>query len=76
MTARLGCRRPGHGLTFAAYEALRLLAFSSRGSLPMGKMGERLMVHLASVTNVITRLEHRGWAIGASPPMIGASSWP
>jgi DNA-binding MarR family transcriptional regulator len=48
------------GLTFAAYEALRLLAFSRRGSLPMGKMGERLMVHPASVTNAITRLEHRG----------------
>ena len=49
-----------YGLTFAAYEALRLLAFSRRGSLPMGKMGERLMVHPASVTNAITRLEHRG----------------
>ena len=49
-----------YGLTFAAYEALRLLAFSRQGSLPMGKMGERLMVHPASVTNAITRLEHRG----------------
>jgi DNA-binding MarR family transcriptional regulator len=48
------------GLTFAAYEALRLLAFSRRGSLPMGKMGERLMVHPASVTNAISRLEQRG----------------
>ena len=49
-----------YGLTFAAYEALRLLAFSRRGALPMGKMGERLMVHPASVTNAISRLEHRG----------------
>jgi len=49
-----------YGLTFAAYEALRLLAFSRRGSLPMGKMGARLMVHPASVTNAITRLEQRG----------------
>src|SRR6201995_5172826 len=49
-----------YGLTFAAYEALRLLAFSRRGSLPMGKMGERLMVHPASVTNAIRRLEKRG----------------
>ncbi|MEO5878490.1 MAG: MarR family transcriptional regulator [Streptosporangiaceae bacterium] len=48
------------GLTFAAFEALRLLAFSRAGSLPMGKMGERLMVHPASVTNVIGRLERRG----------------
>jgi DNA-binding MarR family transcriptional regulator len=49
-----------YGLTFAAYEALRLLAFARTGSLPMGKMGERLMVHPASVTNVIGRLEQRG----------------
>ena len=49
-----------YGLTFAAYEALRLLAFTRRGSLPMGKMGERLMVHPASVTNAIGRLEQRG----------------
>jgi len=48
------------GLTFAAYEALRLLAFTRRGSLPMGKMGERLMVHPAAVTNAIGRLEQRG----------------
>jgi DNA-binding MarR family transcriptional regulator len=48
-----------YGLTFAAYEALRLLAFSRSGSLPMGKMGERLMVHPASVTNAISRLEQR-----------------
>jgi DNA-binding MarR family transcriptional regulator len=49
-----------YGLTFAAYEALRLLDFTRRGSLPMGKMGERLMVHPASVTNAIRKLEMRG----------------
>ncbi|WP_131741396.1 MarR family winged helix-turn-helix transcriptional regulator [Actinomadura roseirufa] len=54
------------GLTFAAYEALRLLAFTRTGSLPMGKMGARLMVHPASVTNVIGRLEERG-LVGRSP---------
>jgi len=47
-------------LTFAAYEALRLLAFSRSGSLPMGKIGVRLMVHPAAVTNAIARLEQRG----------------
>ena len=31
-----------HGLTFARYEALVLLTFSRAGSLPLGKMGERL----------------------------------
>jgi DNA-binding MarR family transcriptional regulator len=49
-----------HGLTFAAYEALRLLAFARTGTLPMGKVGTRLMVHPASVTNVVGRLERRG----------------
>jgi DNA-binding MarR family transcriptional regulator len=49
-----------HSLTFAAFEALRLLAFTRHGSLPMGKMGERLMVHPASVTNAIRKLESRG----------------
>jgi len=46
-----------HGLTFARYEALVLLTFSRRGSLPLGKMGERLQVHPTSVTSIIHRLE-------------------
>jgi len=45
------------GLTFARYEALVLLRFSSRGSLPLGKMGERLQVHPTSVTSIVDRLE-------------------
>lgn len=45
-----------HGLTFARYEALVLLVFSSRGSLPLGKMGERLQVHPTSVTSIVRRL--------------------
>jgi DNA-binding MarR family transcriptional regulator len=49
-----------YGLTFAAYETLRLLAFSRSGSLPMGKMGVRLMVHPAAVTNAVGKLEQRG----------------
>ncbi|MCD0449962.1 MarR family transcriptional regulator [Actinocorallia sp. API 0066] len=57
-----------YGITFAAYEALRLLAFSREGRLPMGKMGERLMVHPASVTNVISRLEGRGLVTRAPSP--------
>jgi DNA-binding MarR family transcriptional regulator len=46
-----------YGLTFARYEALVLLHFSRQGSLPLGKMGKRLMVHPTSVTNVIDALE-------------------
>jgi DNA-binding MarR family transcriptional regulator len=48
------------GLTFPRYEALMLLYYSRRGSLPLGIMGERLQVHRASVTNVIDRLEAQG----------------
>jgi DNA-binding MarR family transcriptional regulator len=49
-----------HGLTFARYEALVLLAFSRTGSLSMGKIGERLMVHPTSVTNIVQRLVGQG----------------
>jgi DNA-binding MarR family transcriptional regulator len=49
-----------HGLTFARYEALVLLVFSRAGSLPLGKMGERLQVHPTSVTSIVDRLEGAG----------------
>jgi len=49
-----------HGLTFARYEALVLLVFSRRGSLPLGKMGERLQVHPTSVTSIVDRLQRSG----------------
>jgi DNA-binding MarR family transcriptional regulator len=48
------------GLTFARYEVLMLLSFSSKGSLPLGKVGERLQVNAASVTNAVDRLEAQG----------------
>ncbi len=47
-------------LTFSRFEALALLHFSRRGSLPLGKMGNRLMIHPTSVTNAIDRLERDG----------------
>jgi DNA-binding MarR family transcriptional regulator len=49
-----------HGLTFARYEALVLLAFSRQGRLPMSKIGQRLMVHPTSVTNIVQRLAAAG----------------
>lgn len=49
-----------HNLTFARYEALVLLTFSSRGSLPMRVMGDRLQLHPTSVTNIVDRLEQDG----------------
>src|SRR6516225_4372195 len=50
-----GLLRP-HGLTFARYEALVLLAFSRTGALPLRVIGERLMVHPTTVD----RLERDG----------------
>jgi DNA-binding MarR family transcriptional regulator len=49
------------GLSFSRYEVLMLLLFSRRGSLPQGKIGERLQVHAASVTNAVERLERDGF---------------
>ena len=47
-------------LTFARYEVLMLLSFSKKGSMPLGKIGERLQVNAASVTNAVDRLESQG----------------
>jgi DNA-binding MarR family transcriptional regulator len=55
-----------YGLTFARYEVLVLLRFSRYGALPLGRIGERLMVHPTSVTNSIDRLEKAGF-VGRRP---------
>lgn len=55
-------------LTFARYEALMLLFLSSEGSLPMGKIGERLQVHPTSVTSLIDRLERSGYVLRVPHP--------
>jgi DNA-binding MarR family transcriptional regulator len=60
-----------HGLTFARYEALVLLVFSSRGSLPLGKMGERLQVHPTSVTSIVRRLSEDGLIVRRRHPEDG-----
>ncbi len=46
-------------LTFARYEILMLLHFSSAGSLPLGIVGARLQVHPTSVTSAVDRLERQ-----------------
>ncbi|HTO00932.1 MAG TPA: MarR family transcriptional regulator [Microthrixaceae bacterium] len=55
-------------LTFARYELLTLLDFSRRGALPLGKIGVRLQVHPASVTNAVNRLEKDGLVKRVSHP--------
>jgi DNA-binding MarR family transcriptional regulator len=54
-----GALRP-LGLSFARYEALVLLYFSREGTLPLGKMSERLQVHPTSITSIVDRLEKQG----------------
>ena len=67
-----GVLRP-HGLSFARFEVLRLLAFTRRGELPVGKIGERLQVHPASVTNAVDRLEQAGLVARSANPADGRS---
>jgi DNA-binding MarR family transcriptional regulator len=49
-------------LTYSRYETLMLLYYSREGSLPLGKMGVRLQVHLTNVTKLVDALEARGLA--------------
>jgi DNA-binding MarR family transcriptional regulator len=47
-------------LTFARYELLTLLHFSQSGALPLSRIGARLQVHPASITNAVDRCEAQG----------------
>lgn len=60
-------------LTFARFEVLMLLHFSSHGALPVGKIGQRLQVHPASVTNAVQRLAAAGLVDRATNPDDGRS---
>lgn len=61
-------------LTFARYEVLVLLLFSRTGALPLGKVGERLQVSPASVTNAIDRLEASGFVAREPHPTDGRAT--
>ncbi|MDX8151405.1 MarR family transcriptional regulator [Patulibacter brassicae] len=60
LLARLNELLRDEGLTFPRYEALMLLSFTRTGSLPLGKIGQRLQVHRTSVTNIVDKLEQDG----------------
>jgi DNA-binding MarR family transcriptional regulator len=60
LMARLNELLESFGLTFPRYEVLMLLHFSGKGSLPVGKIGERLQVHRTSITNSLDGLEKSG----------------
>jgi DNA-binding MarR family transcriptional regulator len=59
IVARVDAELRQFQLTFAQYEALVLLHFSRDGALPLGRMGRRLMVHPATVTNTVDQLESK-----------------
>lgn len=58
--ARVDAALRPHELSFARFEALVLLSFTRTGALPLGKMGDRLMLHPTSVTHIVDRLEEQG----------------
>lgn len=61
-------------LTFPRYEALMLLSFTRTGALPLGKIGERLQVSPASVTNAVDRLESSGFVAREPHPTDGRAT--
>lgn len=60
LLARVETALRPYDLSFARYELLRLLAFSSSGAMPIAKASDRLQVHVTSVTHAIRRLESDG----------------
>ena len=62
LMARLNEALEAHRLTFPRYEALMLLYYSRTGSLPLGKMGDRLQLHRTSLTSLMDGLESLGLA--------------
>ena len=63
-----------YGLTFARYELLMMLHFSSRGSMPVKKASERLQVHPTSITNAVDRLEAAGLVSRSPHPTDGRAT--
>src|SRR5918996_898692 len=49
-----------HSLTRSRHEALAVLFFSRHGEMPLGKLGEHLLVHPTSVTSTVDTLERLG----------------
>ena len=61
LTGRIDAALAPLGLNFSRFEVLALLSFTREGKLPLGKVGDRLQVHPASVTNTVNRLEADGY---------------
>jgi len=74
MLARIDSALAPLELNFSRFEVLALLSFTRDGQLPMGKIGDRLQVHAASVTNTITRLEGSGFVERVPHPNDGRTT--
>jgi len=74
MLARMDEVLAPFGLTFARYELLMLLDFTRSGSLPVGKIGERLQVHPTSVSSAVGRLEGQGMVVRVPHPTDGRTT--
>lgn len=61
-------------LTFARYEVLMLMHFSSRGSMPVTRASERLQVHPTSITNAVDRLVSAGLVVRRRHPTDGRAT--
>jgi DNA-binding MarR family transcriptional regulator len=57
-----------HGLTHTRHEALALLYLSRNGEMPMGKLSQKLMVHVTSITSTVDSLERLGLVTRAAHP--------
>jgi DNA-binding MarR family transcriptional regulator len=68
VVARVDAELAEYDLKFARYGTLSLLFFSRHGSLPLGKISERLMLHPASVTSIVDRLERQGLVARVAHP--------
>ena len=62
------------GLNLSRFEVLALLSFTQEGHLPMGKIGVRLQVHPASVTNTVDRLQSDGLVVRVPHPFDGRAT--
>lgn len=60
-----------YALTFARFEILRVLDFSSQGALPMSKLGSLLQVHATSITSAVARLQEQGFVDRTASPRDG-----
>ncbi len=74
LVSRIDAALAPHSLNFSRFEVLALLDLTREGRLPLGKIGDRLQVHPASVTNTVDRLERDGFVRREPHPTDGRTT--